>query len=408
MAVTMGGQDGASAASGAALPAVLGGTPAFPEGLPLTRVQVPDRAELDRRFDAILTSGQLTNGDTVRELEDAAAEFLDVPHVVAVASCTSGLMLALQAFGVAGRRVVMPSFTFSATAHAAHWAGALPGFADVDHATLTLDPGSASREIDASEGSPPTVAALMATHVYGTPCHVEELDKVATEWGVPLLYDAAHAFGSRRAGAPVGGFGTAEVFSLSPTKVLAAAEGGLVATRDAALAETIRLGRGYGNPGDYDCVFPGLNARMSELHAALALVSLRTLPERVAHRGALAAAFAARIEGLPGVRLPALADGDTSTWKDLTLIVDPAEFGCGVPVLAAALKAEGIDSRRYFHPAVHVQKAYAPLHGAWRLPVTEEMADRVLTVPLWSHMDETTILRVADAVVRIQAHAARL
>ncbi|WTW93396.1 DegT/DnrJ/EryC1/StrS family aminotransferase [Streptomycetaceae bacterium NBC_01309] len=408
MAVTMGTTGGRGGASEAALPAALGGSPAFPEGLPLTRVQVPDRAELDRRFDAILTSGQLTNGDTVRELEEAAAEFLEVPHVVAVASCTSGLMLVLQAFGVAGGRVAMPSFTFSATAHAAHWAGGLPDFAEVDRETLTLDPASAASLIDAAEGSPPAVKALMATHVYGTPCHVEELDKLSAEWDVPLLYDAAHAFGSRRAGTPIGGFGAAEVFSLSPTKVLAAAEGGLVATRDAALAEQIRLGRGYGNPGDYDCVFPGLNARMSELHAALALVSLRTLPERVAHRGALAAAFAARVEGLPGVRLPALAAGDTSTWKDLTLIVDPVEFGCDVPALAAALKAEGIDSRRYFHPAVHLQKAYATTPGAWRLPVTEEMAERVLTVPLWSHMDEATILRVADAVTAIQAHSGQL
>lgn len=405
MAVTVGGQD----AAGAGLPAALGGSPAFPEGLPLTRVQVPDREELARRFDTILDSGQLTNGDTVRELEDAAAEFLDVPHVVAVANCTSGLMLALQAFGVADHRVVMPSFTFSATAHAAHWAGGHPVFAEVDRETLTLDPADAVAGLDLSEPGPGGRAkALMATHVYGTPCHVEELQKVADDSGVPLLYDAAHAFGSRRAGQPIGGFGTAEVFSLSPTKVVVAAEGGLVATRDAALAERIRLGRGYGNPGDYDCVFPGLNARMSELHAALALVSLRTLPERIAHRGALAAAFAARTEGLPGVRLPALAEGDTSTWKDLTLIVDPAEFGCDVPALAVALKAEGIDSRRYFHPAVHRQKAYAEVRVPRELPVTDEMAERVLTVPLWSHMDEGTILRVADAVVRIQAHAARL
>ncbi|UGQ10567.1 DegT/DnrJ/EryC1/StrS family aminotransferase [Yinghuangia sp. ASG 101] len=399
MAVTEGA---GGVAREAAVPAVLGGSPAFPEGLPLTRVRVPDRDELARRFDAILDSGQLTDGGTVRALEEAAAAMLDVPHVVAVSSCTSGLMLALQALGVAGRRVVMPSFTFSATAHAAHWAGGEPVFAEIAPDTLTLDPAAAT----AAAG--PGTGALMATHVYGTPCDVEGLRAVADARGVPLLYDAAHAFGSRRGGVPVGGFGAAEVFSLSPTKVVVAAEGGLVATRDAALAERIRLGRGYGNPGDYDCLFPGLNARMSELHAALALVSLRTLPQRVAHRGALAAAFAARIAGLPGVRLPALAKGDTSTWKDLTLIVDPTAFGCDVPRLAEALRAEGIDSRRYFHPAVHTQKAYARTGEPVRLPVTEEMAERVLTVPLWSHMDEPTILRVADAVARIQEHATKL
>jgi dTDP-4-amino-4,6-dideoxygalactose transaminase len=378
----------------------------FPEGLPLTRVRVPGRDELDSRFDAILTSGQLTNGATVRELEQAAAAFLDVPHVVAVSNCTSGLMLALRAFGVAGHRVVMPGFTFSATAHAAHWAGGQPVFAEVEPASLTLDPADAAAALEqADQPGSRDARALMATHVYGTPCDVEELQKVADDRGVPLLYDAAHALGSRRAGRPIGGFGAAEVFSLSPTKVVAAAEGGLVATRDAALAEEVRVGRDYGNPGDYDCVFPGLNARMSELHAALALVSLRTLPERIAHRGALVAAFASRIAGLPGLRLPLLAAGDVSTWKDLTLVVDPERFGWDVPGLAAALRAEGVDTRRYFHPPVHRQKAYAGLAAPRALPVTDETAERVLTVPLWSHMTEETVLRVADAVVRIQGHA---
>ncbi|HSA49996.1 MAG TPA: aminotransferase class I/II-fold pyridoxal phosphate-dependent enzyme, partial [Yinghuangia sp.] len=207
----------------ATVPAALGGTPAFPEGLPLTRVQVPDREELARRFEAILDSGQLTNGATVRELEETAAALLDVPHVVAVSSCTSGLMLALQALGVAKHRVVMPSFTFSATAHAAHWAGGEPVFAEITPDTLTLDPASAAAAIDAAQFPPERQArALMATHVYGTPCDVEGLQAVADERAVPLLYDAAHAFGSRRGGVPVGGFGAAEVFSLSPTKVVVA------------------------------------------------------------------------------------------------------------------------------------------------------------------------------------------
>ncbi|WP_424639218.1 DegT/DnrJ/EryC1/StrS family aminotransferase [Embleya sp. AB8] len=378
-------------------PAVLGGDPMFAEGLPLTRVRVPEREELARRLDTILTSGQLTDGSTVRELEEAAAAQLGVPHVVAVSNCTSGLMLVLQALGVSGS-VAMPGFTFSATAHAAHWAGATPVFAEVDPDSLTLDPGDAA-ELLAESGA----SALMATHVYGTPCRVEELAKVAADADVPLVYDAAHALGSRRAGTPIGGFGVAEVFSLSPTKVVVAGEGGLIATRDEELARACRLGRGYGNPGDYDCVFPGLNARMSELHAALALVSLRGLPERVRTRAALVEVFASAIRDVPGLRLPALAAGDVSTWKDLTLIVDPAAFGMDVPTLARALQAEGIDSRRYFHPPVHRQKAYAHL-AARPLPITDDVSARVLTLPLWSHMDAGTVRSVANAVVRLWEH----
>ncbi|GAA1258421.1 aminotransferase class I/II-fold pyridoxal phosphate-dependent enzyme [Kitasatospora nipponensis] len=383
-------------------PAVRGGEPAFPAGLPLTRVQVPDRTALLARLATVLDSGQLTNGPTVRELEERAAELLQVPHVVAVASCTAGLMLVLQAAGVgAGRAVVMPGFSFSATAHAAHWAGGTPLFAEAREVDLTLEPAHAAERLAAADRP----AALLATHVYGTPCQVERLREVADAAGVPLVYDAAHALGSRRRGVPVGGFGLAEVFSMSPTKVAVAGEGGLVATRDAALAQTLRIARDYGNPGDYDTRFPGLNARMSELHAAVGLNWLAELPARVAHRGTLAAAFAAETAGLAGLRTAWPEPGDTSTFKDLTLILDEAAFGLRVPELADALRAEGIDTRRYFHPPVHRQRAYARLGQAEHLPLTDRLAASVLTVPLWSQMDEAVVRRVAAAVTRIHRSA---
>ncbi|MEV4560321.1 DegT/DnrJ/EryC1/StrS family aminotransferase [Kitasatospora sp. NPDC049285] len=388
-----------------ARPAALDGAPAFPEGLPLTRVQVPARQELLDRLAAVLDSGMLTNGATVRQLEERAAELMDVPHVVAVSNCTAGLMLVLQAAGVDGRRpVLMPGFTFSATAHAAHWAGGTPLFAECRTEDVTLDPADAEARLKAAD-SP---AAMMATHVYGTPCQTEELQRIADAAGVPLVYDSAHGLGSRRKGVPVGNFGLAEVFSMSPTKVAVAGEGGLVATRDAALAATLRTARDYGNPGDYDTLFPGLNARMSELHAAVGLTWLAGLPERVVHRGAMVAEFARATAGLPGLRLALPEEGDVSTFKDLTLILDAEEFGLTADQLGRALKAEGIDTRRYFFPPVHRQKSYAHLGQAEDLPRTDRLAASVLTVPLWSHMDAAAVRRVADAVVRIQPFAAEL
>jgi dTDP-4-amino-4,6-dideoxygalactose transaminase len=381
--------------------ALLGGAPAFPEGLPLMRLVLSERQRLRSRLDEILDSGQLTNGRTVAELEERAAELLDVPHIVAVSSCTTGLMLVLQALG-ATETVLMPSFTFSATAHAAAWVGATPAFADVDPERLTLDPSDAAARLG-------DATVLMGTHVYGTPCAVEPLQELADRAGIPLVYDAAHALGSRRRGRPIGGFGTAEVFSMSPTKVAVAGEGGLISTRDGALAETLRLARNYGNPGDYDCLFAGLNARMSELHAAVALSSLASLDQRVAHRNALVQAFRERIDGLPGVRIVAPDAADLSTYKDLTLVVDPPAFGLHVPQFAEALRADGVDSRRYFYPAVHRQRAYAHL-PVLHLPVTDVLAEQVLTLPLWSHMEENTVRRLGDLVARLhqQAPALRL
>jgi dTDP-4-amino-4,6-dideoxygalactose transaminase len=380
-------------------PAALGGTPAFPEGLPLVRPTIPDIPGVTDRLGEVLASGMLTNGPTVRRLEEAVAERCGVAHAVAVASCTSGLMLTYQALGVTGR-VLMPSFTFAASAHAVVWAGGTPLFADVDDATMTLDPEAAEELVSEA-------AAVSATHVYGRPCEVEALQALADAAGLPLVYDAAHALGSRRRGRPIGGFGTVEVFSLSPTKVAVAGEGGLVTTNDAALAEAVRVGRDYGNPGNYDCRFPGLNARMSELHATVALAALDGLDERIAHRNALVASFRTATEGVPGLGFQQIDDADVSTYKDLTIVIDPDVFGLDAAALGRALKLEGADSRRYYHPPIHRQKAYATLPMDRNLPVTDRLADRVLTPPLYSHMTTAEMERLADAVVRIQAHAGR-
>ncbi len=273
------------------------GTIAFPDGLPLARPRVADPARVAADVEAILRSGVLTNGPYVRRFEEETSAYLGVRHCVAVSSCTAGLMLVLRAAGLSGD-VIVPSFTFAATAHAVQWNGLRPVFADVDPRTLTLAPASVERAVGMH------TSAILATHIYGTPCDVEGLRAVARENGLRLFFDAAHAFGSEHGGTKVGGFGDAEVFSLSPTKVVVAAEGGLIATNDDLLAERCRIGRDYGNPGDYDCAFVGLNARMSELHAATALASLSDLDERLAERNRLGRRLHGGAVGDPGHQHP--------------------------------------------------------------------------------------------------------
>lgn len=379
----------------AGLPAILGGPPAFPGGLPLVRPSIPDSRVLAKDIDRILSSRVLTNGPYVRELEGRAAEYLGVRHCVAVASCTAGLMLVLRGADLSGD-VVLPSFTFAATAHAVSWNGLRPVFADIDPRTLTLSPDAAQRDLGVR------TSAILATHIYGTPCDVEGLTALARDNGIRLFFDAAHAFGSRHGGTPVGGFGDAEVFSLSPTKVLVAGEGGMVATNDETLAERCRVGRDYGNPGDYDCLFVGLNARMSELHAAFALRSLEGLDARIGRRNALAGLFRELLGQIPGISFPVVPDGDRSTYKDFTILVDPEGFVMDAEGLARALAAEGIDTRRYYSPPVHSMQAYSYLNGTkGRLPETEEASTRVLALPLWSDMKEMHVTRVAEAIATI-------
>ena len=376
-------------------PAILGGRPMFPEGLPLARPAVADPAFVARASTEILASGVLTNGPYVRELEARAAGYLGVRHCVAVSSCTSGLMLALRASGLSGD-VVLPSFTFSASAHAVAWNGLRPVFADISPESLLLDPAAAARATGVR------TSAILATHTFGAPCDTAGLDEVAKRSGIRLFFDAAHAFGSRRAGTMVGGFGDAEVFSLSPTKVLIAGEGGIIATNDDTLAERCRIGRDYGNPGDYDTRFVGLNARMSELHAATALASFEDLEERIARRNEIAERYRKTLGDLPGISFPVVAEGDRSTYKDFTILIDAERFGRDAAGMAGALDAEGIQTRRYYSPPIHRQRAYrslAPTNGP--LPFTDIAASRVLTLPLWTGMADEQVDRAAAAIARL-------
>jgi dTDP-4-amino-4,6-dideoxygalactose transaminase len=377
------------------LPAVRGGRPLFPDGLPLARPAVPDVDKLVGELRDILTSGVLTNGPRVRALEEAAADYLDVRHAVAVSTCTAGLMLVLRGTELTGD-VIVPSFTFQATAHAVSWNGLRPAFADIDPETLTLSATAASRATGMR------TSAIVATHTYGTPADVDGLIEAARQSGVRLFFDAAHAFGSRHADRPIGGFGDAEVFSMTPTKPLVAGEGGIVATNDDELAARVRRLRDYGKEDDYDVRVIGLNARLSELHGAVALASLRGLDERIEQRNELANGYRRALSEVPGISFPSVRPGDISTYKDLTILIDRDAMRLDARTLAEALAAEGVETRRYYAPPVHHTTAYRAVANGIRLPVTEEAAGRVLTLPLWVGMTIGDVERVAEAIERIR------
>lgn len=384
-------------------PAILGGAPAFPDGLRLARPAAPPLERVVERLRPSYDAGQLTNGALVRDLETRAAEHLGVRRVVAVSSCTAGLMLVLRALHRDGGDVVLPSFTFAATAHAIAWNGLRPVFADcsTDPASFQLDPDDAARRL--GDGA----VALMATHVFGTGCGSAAVEAVGAQAGVPVIFDAAHGFGGIHEGRPIGGSGLAEIFSLSPTKLVVSGEGGLVATGDDALADEVALGRDYANPGDYDMRFVGLNARMSELHAAVALESLAELDDHLARRRALAARYRTGLAAVPGVASQTVPEGDEPTFKDLTVWIDAEAFGLTRDRVRACLRAEGIDTRAYFSPPVHRHRAYAHLPPV-DLPATNRSAAGAVSLPMFRDLGDDAVDRVIDAVARIQVAAAEI
>lgn len=377
-------------------PAVLGGPVSFPEGLPFVQPSMPPLDEVVRRLRPGYDTGRVTDGPLVRQLEEAASERLDVPEVVAVSSCTVGLMLVLRALGPQGP-VALPGFTFAATAHAVDWNGRALKFVECDERTFQADTADLRRKLAGA-------GALIVTHVFGAPCDPTSVEAAAAEAGLPALFDSAHAFGATHRGRPVGSFGTAEVFSLTPTKPLVAGEGGLVATRDAALARAVRVGRNYGNPGNYDSEVSGLNGRLSELHAAVALASLERFDEDLATRRRLAQRYRSGVAAVPGLSVQEVATSDESTWKDFTVRVDAGVYGLGAAELRTALTAEGVDTRRYFFPPVHLHTTYRDRYGC-RLPVTESVAGSVLSLPIWPALEPARLDRVVEILAAVHEHA---
>ncbi|MFE6053194.1 DegT/DnrJ/EryC1/StrS family aminotransferase [Kitasatospora sp. NPDC056446] len=370
--------------------------PRFPELVPLVRPTVEVDAELELAFREVLRSGMLTNGRHVRAFEEAAADYLGVARTVAVSNCTTGLMLVLRCLDLTGD-IAVPSFTFMASGHAARWAGHGVRFAESDPRTWTVDPEALAPQL-------PDVAGVMGMHTFGAPCDADRLQELCDTRGVPLVFDAAHGFGSRYPdGTMVGGKGVAEVFSLSPTKTLSTGEGGLIATNDTALAAKLRTAREYGNPGDYDSRLVGLSGRMTEIAGLMGTHGLRTLPRWLDVRRSLVERYRSRLGALPGLEFQQLPAGAVSSYKDLGIRVDAERFGMDRDTLAERLHRENVSSRKYFSPALHQQTAYLDVPAGPDLTVTEELASSMITLPLYSHMPAELVDGICDLVTELHA-----
>jgi len=359
--------------------------------VPFLRPLLPEFPELQRDFEAIFRSGMLTKGTYLEEFESAIAHHLGVRHAIGVSSCTSGLMLTFRTLGLTGE-VIVPSFTFMASVSSLVWAGLTPVFADIDAESVTIRPSDIEPLITER------TSAIVAVHTFGNPAPVDDLDSLARRHSLSLIFDAAHGFGTRYRGRPVGRNGVAEVFSLSPTKLLISGEGGIIATNDDRLAKSVIMGREYGNSGGYDSAFPGLNARMGELNAALGLKSLELLEDSAIHRNRIADCYRSRLDDLPGVGFQCVEAGDRSSRKDFSITIDPEEAGVSRDEVRTRLGAEGIETRTYFDPPVHRHLAYRRFHDGRDLPNTTRLSAQSLSLPMWSNMSEQTAAHVCEVV----------
>jgi dTDP-4-amino-4,6-dideoxygalactose transaminase len=307
-----------------------------------------------------------------------------------------GLIFALQALGLErGQKVILPSLTFMATVQAVLYAGGTPVFAEPED-DLTLSPSDLEQVLWKHEDT----AVVLPVHMYGLPCLIDEIQRVTDESSrqqsrpVRILYDAAHAFGSALNGQRVGGFGDAEVFSLSVTKVLVSVEGGMVSSRDPQLIQRIRKMRNYGIEENYNSHWPGLNGKMSEFHAIIGVHNLRRIDELLAERQRKARYYLGRIRALTSFQPLSWPEGVTHTFKDLTVLV-PEEMLAGRDAVMAYLLKNGIETRAYFYPPLHEQRFFRRFADR-PLPRTEALARRVVTLPFYTTITENEIDYVVD------------
>lgn len=355
--------------------------------IPIMRPWLPPLDEYVDLLQEIWDSRMLSNFATFSQrLEDVAKASLGSSHVLATSSGDVALIVTLKALEVPrGAPCFVSDFTFNSTVNAALWNGLRPVLVDIDPDTLNMSSSSLRTAMDVHQ----TPGVVLATHVFGNPCDTESLGVAAADHGSYLVFDAAHAYGSLHDGRPVGSFGDAEVFSLSGTKLVTSAEGGLISTPHDWLAERVVYLRAYGFQHDYRSKYVGINGKLSELHAALGVLTLPHIEAIVERHGELVNAYRRRLGDLVGWQV--IGPHDRSTYKDLVI-----RLGGRRMVVETALEHAGVQVKRYFVP-LHKMQPYSRF-AFGSLAITEEVYETSLCIPIFVDIEDTAVDRICDTI----------
>lgn len=346
------------------------------------------------RVNKILDRRWLTNnGPMVQEFEKKIAETLCVKHVIAMCNATAAIEVACRALDLKGE-VIVPSFTFIATAHALQWQEITPVFCDIDPATHNIDPGKIDRLIT------PRTSGIIGVHVWGRACETEAIEDVARKRGIKVMFDASHGFGCTKGGRLLGTLGECEIFSFHATKFINSLEGGVVTTNNSDLAHRIRMMTNFGFT-DYDRVeYLGINGKMNEISAAMGLTNLEAMDEIIEINRRNYNEYGIGLFGVPGISLVDYGLVEQSNYQYVVIDVDPEESALPRDEIIASLHKQNIMARRYFWPGCHNMEPYRSLqpNAGLVLPETERIAARVIVLPTGQAMDMKSVKRVCNAI----------
>jgi len=359
----------------------------------VTRPSLPPVEEYEALVREIFESHYLTNGGAQhRKLEAALAEKLETPYLRLFTNGHLALEGALSAFGFSGGEVLTTPFTFISTAHAISRVGLTPVFCDVEPDYYTMDPAQMEARIT------PKTRLILPVHVYGNPCDVDAIEKIAKRHGLPVLYDAAHAFGVTRNGRSIARCGDVTMFSFHATKCFHTIEGGAVACRDAAFAERLNSYKNFGSHPDEEIREIGGNAKMTEFQAAMGLLNLKYFEREIGKRALVSARYRKNLAGIDGLSFRPIPEGVQPNYAYLPVTFDPERFG--------HTRAEGYDelaeyeiyARRYFYPIASAAACYRGRFRPEDTPVALAASERVLTLPMYADLALTAVDDICEIV----------
>ncbi len=380
--------------------AYFGGPASFKRQLHVAHASAAQKERFFELLEKVFYRGQFSNdGPMVQEFERRVAEYLKVKHCIAVCNGTIGLQLVAKALEMEGE-VIVPSFTFIATAHALQWLNIRPIFCDIDPITHSIDPSRVRRALNEK------TTGIVGVHLWGRACNIDALTTLARNHGIPLMFDAAHAFGSSYKGTMIGNFGDAEVFSFHATKLLHTFEGGAIVTNNSKVAERASLLRNYGFV-DYDRVVTvGVNAKMNEACAAMGLAGLETVSQTIQMNRERHANYASNMKDIAGIELKQPSnEGDN--YQYVVVEIDPNACGLSRDQVMTLLRAENVLARRYFYPGCHRMAPYQSGNkiATQSLQNTEDICERVLILPNGEDVDEKTVRKICELIGFIVANS---
>lgn len=349
--------------------------------IPVTQPYLPSLEEFIPYLEQIWDNRWLTNnGPFHQQLETALCEYLGIDHIALFTNGTIALITALQALRITGEVITTP-YSFVATSHSLLWNGLKPVFTDIDPHTFNLDPGKIEAAIT------PQTTAIMPVHCYANPCNVETIQKIADNYGLRVIYDAAHAFGVNYKGHSLLKHGDLSVLSFHATKVFNTFEGGAIVCPDAKTKQRIDYLKNFGFADEVTVTAPGINGKMSEINAAFGLLQLKHIDYAIAQREMLDKNYREALEDVKGIAIPSLSADATSNYSYFPVLIEQ-DYPLTRDELYQKLKENGVLSRRYFYPLISDMPMYRGIASATatNLPQAKAIAEKVLCLPIFSEL----------------------